>query len=103
MESADEGTWLSAHERRVARALGVANTPLPSEETASAVGIKRSSIGWALESLVSTADAIDQNGSPRLTDPVFAGPIEFLGEPLRGEDPGRRPSCAARIKRRQTH
>jgi len=91
-KSADEGTWLSAldqaaadtaplmnaiwraltpNERRVARALAVATTPLHSEETASAVGIKRSSIGRALESLVANADVIDENGSARLTDPMF--------------------------------
>src|SRR3984957_11642709 len=89
---ADEGTWigaldqaasdsaplmraiwsnLTANERRVARALAVATTPLHSEETAAAVGIKRSSIGRALESLVSNADVIDENDSPRLTDPMF--------------------------------
>jgi hypothetical protein len=89
--SADEGTWLAAldqaaadaaplmnamwralrpNERRVARALAVATTPLHSEETAAAVGIKRSSIGRALESLVSNADVISEHGSPRLTDPM---------------------------------
>jgi hypothetical protein len=35
---------LTANERRVARALAVAATPLYSEETANAVGIKRTSI-----------------------------------------------------------
>jgi hypothetical protein len=89
---ADEGTWLASldqaasdsaplmraiwralttNERRVARALAVAPTPLHSAETAAAVGIKRSSIGKALESLVSKADVIDENGRPRLTDPMF--------------------------------
>jgi hypothetical protein len=91
-QSADEATWLAAldqaaadaaplmnaiwraltpNERRVARALAVATAPLHSEETASAVGIKRSSIGRALESLVSNADVIDENGSTRLTDPML--------------------------------
>jgi hypothetical protein len=91
-QSAHEETWLAAldqaaadtapvmntiwraltpNERRVARALAVATTPLHSEETASAVGIKRSSIGRALESLVSNADVIDENGSARLTDPML--------------------------------
>ncbi len=89
---ADEGTWVSAidqaaidsaplmraiwraltnNERRVARALAVVSTPLHSEETASAVGIKRSSIGAALESLVANADVIEDAGKPRLTDPLF--------------------------------
>ena len=35
------------------------------------VGIKRSSIGKALESLVANADVIDEDGKPRLTDPIF--------------------------------
>jgi hypothetical protein len=90
--TADEGTWLSAldqaaddaaplmraiwhalttNERRVARALAVANGPLHSEETAAAVGIKRSSIGRALESLVANADVIQEADKPRLTDPMF--------------------------------
>jgi hypothetical protein len=90
--TADEGTWLAAldqaardsaplmraiwralttNERRVARAVAVAPTPLFSQETASAVGIKRSSIGKALESLVAQADVIREGESVRLTDPVF--------------------------------
>jgi hypothetical protein len=90
--AADEGTWVAAldqaaddaaqlmraiwrtlttNERRVARALAVATTPLHSQETAVAVGIKRSSIGKALESLVANADVIDEGGRPRLTDPMF--------------------------------
>jgi enolase len=90
--AADEGTWVAAldqaaddtaqlmraiwrtlttNERRVARALAVATTPLHSQETAVAVGIKRSSIGKALESLVANADVIDEDGRPRLTDPMF--------------------------------
>ncbi len=77
--TADEGTWLSAldqaahdsaplmhsiwralptNERRVARALAATTTALHSEETAAAVGIKRSSIGKALESLENKADVI---------------------------------------------
>ena len=107
-QSADEGTWLSAldqaaadsaplmnaiwraltpNERRVARALAVANTPLHSEETASAVGIKRSSIGRALESLVANADVIDENASPRLTDPMFELWLQTRGmTPTGGDD-----------------
>jgi uncharacterized protein len=107
-ERADEATWLSAldqaaadsaplmnaiwraltpNERRVARAIAVANTPLHSEETASAVGIKRSSIGRALESLVSNADVIDQQGTPRLTDPMFELWLRARGlTPTGGDD-----------------
>ncbi len=91
-QAADEGTWvggldqavrdsaplmraiwraLSTNERRVARALAAASTPLHSEDTASAVGIKRSSIGAALESLVANADVIEDGAKPRLTDPMF--------------------------------
>jgi len=91
-QAADEGAWVSAldqaaldsaplmraiwraltaNERRVARALAVVRTPLHSIETAAAVGIKRSSIGKALESLVANADVIDEGGKPRLTDPMF--------------------------------
>jgi hypothetical protein len=90
--TADEGTWLAAldqaaedtaplmraiwkalttNERRVARALAVVSGPLYSEDTATAVGIKRSSIGKALESLVANADVIREEGRPRLTDPMF--------------------------------
>jgi predicted protein tyrosine phosphatase len=106
--AADEGTWLSAldqaasdtaqlmraiwralttNERRVARALAVASTPLHSEETAAAVGIKRSSIGKALESLVANADVIDENGRPRLTDPMFELWLQARGlTPTAGDD-----------------
>ena len=87
--TADEATWLSAldqathdsaplmhsiwralptNERRVARALAATTTALHSEETAAAVGIKRSSIGKALESLENKADVIQLEGKPRLTD-----------------------------------
>ena len=44
---------------------------LYSEETASAVGIKRSSIRAALESLADNADVITGEGRPWLTDPMF--------------------------------
>ena len=90
--AADEGAWisaldqasadsaplmraiwraLSANERRVARALAVVTTPLHSADTAAAVGIKRASIGKALESLIANADVIEQDGRPRITDPMF--------------------------------
>ena len=78
---------LTNNERRVARALAVASTPLHSEETASAVGIKRSSIGAALESLVANADVIEQDGKPRLTDPMFELWLQTRGlTPAVGED-----------------
>jgi hypothetical protein len=90
--AADEETWLVAldqaesdsaqlmraiwrslptNERRVARALAVVASPLYSQETAVAVGIKRASIRRALESLLANADVIDEDGKPRLTDPMF--------------------------------
>jgi hypothetical protein len=106
--AADEGTWvaaidqavadsaplmraiwraLSANERRVARALAVVPAPLHSEETAAAVGIKRSSIGKALESLVANADVIDEDGRPRLTDPMFELWLRTRGlTPVAGAD-----------------
>jgi hypothetical protein len=107
-QSANEGTWVAAldqaaadatplmtaiwraltpNERRVARALAVAPAPLYSEVTATAVGIKRSSIGRALESLVSNADVIDENGRPRLTDPMFEQWLKARGlTPTGGDD-----------------
>ncbi len=106
--AADEETWLSAldqaahdtaplmraiwkalttNERRVARALAVATTPLHSEETAAAVGIKRSSIGKALESLVANADVIHEAARPRLTDPMFEQWLQTRGmTPTTGDD-----------------
>jgi len=105
---ADEGTWVSAldqaaadvaplmraiwraltnNERRVARALAVATTPLYSEETATAVGIKRSSIGKALESLIANADVIQEDSKPRLTDPMFELWLQTRGlTPAGGDD-----------------
>ncbi len=90
--TADEGTWvaaldqaaadsaplmraiwraLTANERRMARALAVTTTPLYGEETAAAVGIKRASIGRAIESLVNNADVIQDADRLQLTDPMF--------------------------------
>ncbi len=113
--SADEGAWLKAlerglrdtaklmraiwqalpaNERRVARALAVLSTPLHSEDTAAAVGIKRSSIGKALEGLYDKADVIDLGGRPRLTDPMFElwlqrrGLTPASGEELEAEEAG---------------
>lgn len=106
--TADEGTWVSAldqaatdaaplmraiwraltnNERRVARALAVAVAPLHSAETAAAVGIKRSSIGAALESLTANADVIEDARKPRLTDPMFELWLQNQGlTPARGAD-----------------
>ena len=106
--AADEGTWVAAldqaaadaaplmraiwralttNERRVARALAVLTTPLHSEETAAAVGIKRSSIGKALESLVANADVIPGDNKPRLTDPMFELWLRTRGlTPAAGDD-----------------
>lgn len=78
---------LTTNERRVARALAVATTPLHSEETAAAVGIKRSSIGKALESLVANADVIHEAARPRLTDPMFERWLQTRGmTPTTGDD-----------------
>jgi uncharacterized protein len=105
---ADEGTWVSAldqaaadaaplmraiwralttNERRVARALAVLTTPLYSEDTAAAVGIKRASIGKALESLIANADVIHEHDKPRLTDPMFELWLRTRGlTPAGGDD-----------------
>jgi hypothetical protein len=78
---------LSANERRMARALAVTTTPLYSEETAAAVGIKRASIGRALETLGNNADIIHENGRPRLTDPMFELWLKSRGlTPESGDD-----------------
>ncbi|HTU85943.1 MAG TPA: hypothetical protein VMF57_10240 [Solirubrobacteraceae bacterium] len=106
--AADEGTWVSAldqatadaaplmraiwralttNERRVARALAVLTTPLYSEETAAAVGIRRASIGKALESLIANADVIHERDKPRLTDPMFELWLRMRGlTPSGGDD-----------------
>ena len=108
--SADEATWIGAldqaaadsaplmraiwrnlttNERRVARALAVLSTPLYSEETAAAVGIKRTSIRTALDSLIANADVIDAGEAerPRLTDPMFELWLQARGlTPESGDD-----------------
>jgi hypothetical protein len=106
--TADEGTWLGAldqaaadsaplmraiwraltpNERRVSRALAVVSSPLYSEETATAVGIKRSSISRAVESLLANADVIQSGDGPRLTDPLFELWLRQRGlVPTEGED-----------------
>jgi hypothetical protein len=108
--TADEGTWVSAldqattdsaplmraiwraltaNERRVARALAVTATPLYSEDTAAAVGIKRSSIARALESLANNADVIYVDGTSRLTDPMLERWLQARGlTPESGDDLG---------------
>jgi hypothetical protein len=78
---------LATNERRVARALAVVSTPLYSAETAAAVGIKRPSIGRAVESLTANADVILEEGRPRLTDPMFEYWLKTRGlTPATGED-----------------
>lgn len=107
--AADEATWLAAldeatahsaplmraiwqaltiNERRVARAIALTTTPLHSEETAAAVGIRRASIGRALESLTDKADVIQDGGArPRLTDPMFEHWLKRRGlTPQSGDD-----------------
>ncbi|HEX3614956.1 MAG TPA: hypothetical protein VHU61_00340 [Solirubrobacteraceae bacterium] len=110
--SADEATWVGAldqaatdsaplmraiwrnlttNERRVARALAIVSTPLYSADTAAAVGITRTSIGSAVESLLGTADAISAGAGerPRLTDPMFEMWLQLRGlTPDSGEDLG---------------
>ncbi len=91
-ETADESTWLAAldqasadtgllmqaiwraltlNERRVARALATSSAPLYSDETAALVGIKRTSIRSAVDSLRAKADVVDAQGRLRLTDPML--------------------------------
>lgn len=78
---------LTANERRVARALALATTPLYSEETAVSVGIKRTSIRSALDALVSNADVIIDSHGPRLTDPMFELWLQARGlTPESGDD-----------------
>ena len=80
---------LTTNERRVARALAVLSTPLYSADTAAAVGIARSSIGSAVDSLLAKADVINQADGPRLTDPMFEGWLRDRGlTPDSGEDSG---------------
>jgi hypothetical protein len=83
---------LTVNERRVARALAVAATPLYSEETAAAVGIKRTSIRSALESMINNADVIREADRPRLTDPMFELWLKARGlVPESGQEEGERP------------
>ena len=106
--SADEGTWVTAlgqattdaaplmqaiwraltlNERRMARALALGATPLYSQDTATAVGINRASIGRALDSLANNADTIDDGEVPRLTDPMFEHWLKGRGlTPESGDD-----------------
>jgi uncharacterized protein len=78
---------LTANERRVSRALAVVSTPLYSEETAAAVGIKRTSIRKALDGLIANADVIEQGGRPRITDPMFELWLRMRGlTPSAGND-----------------
>lgn len=72
-------TSLPLSERRVALALAVLDGPLYSEQTAAAVGIKRTTIRGALDGLRDRADVIDDRGRPRLTDPMFELWLERRG------------------------
>jgi uncharacterized protein len=107
---ADEGTWIAAldqasadsaplmraiwgnlttNERRIVRAVAVTTTPLYSEETAAAVGIKRTSMRSAVDRLLGNADLIGGGGGerPRLTDPMFEQWLEARGlTPESGDD-----------------
>jgi uncharacterized protein len=107
---ADEGTWigaldqaaadsaplmraiwrnLTANERRMVRALAVTTSPLYSAETAAAVGINRTSIRSAVDSLIGNADVIatDRGDRPRITDPMFELWLQSRGlTPDSGED-----------------
>ena len=81
---------LTANERRVARALAILPTPLHSEETAAAVGIKRASITAAVDSLLGKADLIRAGAgqAPQLTDPMFELWVRERGlTPDSGVDP----------------
>jgi hypothetical protein len=78
---------LSVNERRVARAIAVTTTPLYSEDTATAVGIKRTSIRSALDSLTGNADVIHEANGPRITDPMLELWLKTRGlTPDSGED-----------------
>jgi hypothetical protein len=59
--------------------LAVVTTPLYSEETATAVGIKRTSIRAALDSLIANADVIAGGTRSRLTDPMFEHWLQARG------------------------
>ena len=78
---------LPANERRIARALAVLGSPLHSEETANAVGIKRTSITRALDSMVDKADVIYEDRRAKLTDPMFELWLQKRGlTPASGDD-----------------
>lgn len=84
-----QAVWraLTNNERPVVRALAVLTTPLYSEETAAAVGIRSSSIGKALESLLANADVINEGDKPRPTDPMFELWLRTRGlTPAAGDD-----------------
>ena len=81
-------TALPPNERRVARGLAVLDSPIHGVDAASAIGIKRSSIGRALEGLRDNADVIDDGGRERLTDPLFEHWLARQGlTPASGDDP----------------
>ena len=81
-------TALPPNERRVARGLAVLDSPIHGVEAASAIGIKRSSIGRALQGLRDNADVINDSGRDRLTDPLFEHWLALQGlTPATGDDP----------------
>jgi uncharacterized protein len=84
-----QATWrsLPLNERRVALALATVRSPLYSEETAAAVGIKRSTIRGALAGLRDRGDVVEgPTGELRLTDPIFELWLERRGLEGAGED-----------------
>lgn len=78
---------LPTNERRMARALANLTSPVYSEETAIAVGIKRTSIRTAIDGLIDNADVIATETGMRLTDPMFELWLRHRGlVPVSGED-----------------
>jgi hypothetical protein len=68
----------------------VLGSPIHGVEAAAAVGIKRSSIGRALEGLRDNADVIEtEDASLRITDPLFEYWLSERGlTPAAGEELG---------------
>jgi hypothetical protein len=85
---ADAGDLEGAEAKRAPRRARTGRSvhPLDSEEAAAAVGIKRSSIGRALESVIANADVIHDDDKPRLTDPMFEYWLQSRGLTPAGAD-----------------
>ena len=64
---------------RVGPALAVVGAPLHGKEMDPKIKKKGSSIGKALTRLVDHADVIDDQGQPRLSDPMFELWLQRLG------------------------